>query len=131
MKKKPSLIVYGRIADPKMLVLTPPSVYLAAPNHLTKPTCSNICGPGERDTMRSGRRGKYQKPTYPLLTAMGIEVIPENKISPAGCRPMLQLKAAGLYEKWMKWAGDGLTCGMNGVYPEDVERFLSGFPNVD
>lgn len=70
---------------------------------------------------------------YPRTVKAGIEISPANDQSPPGvsfANLKSNLTRLGLWEAWTRW-GAGITCGANGVYPWDVESFLSGQPNWD
>lgn len=74
---------------------------------------------------------KLQK-LYPRVMSRGIPVTPGMDGIPDGIpgdaiRESLDPEE---FTAWCDWA-DGITMGMNGVYPSDLEAFLAGRPNLD
>lgn len=75
---------------------------------------------------------------YPLCTKFGLRITP-GTVTDNGTTPSAiphealaeRLKATGKWGDWLNWTAGGITAGANGVYPVDVESFLSGIPNYD
>lgn len=76
----------------------------------------------------------YDPIKYPLVTKLGLTIIHSDDDSPPGVSGediKRVFEERGLTMAWRRWCASGLTCAKNGIYPWDVESFLSGRVNED